>query len=110
MLRDDGLPLEEWAAFRFADQSGKGFGEEAARPVHEAMVERLRALAAQRPPLCVQALALDGRALMALAGRPGGPWLGQLQQALLQAVLEDPEANREEALGALAGHWLAENP
>ena len=110
MLLEDDLPLEEWAAFRFADQTGKGFGEAHVRPAHEALLARLEALAAQRPPLSVQALALDGRALMALAGRPGGPWLGQLQHALLQAVLEDPERNRADALGGLTRDWLAANP
>jgi hypothetical protein len=110
MLHEDDLPLDQWAAFRFADQAGKGFGEEPVRPTHDAILARLEALAAQNPPLAVQALALDGRALMALAGRPGGRWLGLLQQALLQAVLEDPGANQPEALGALARQWLAANP
>ena len=77
------------------------------------MVARLEALAAQRPPLAVQALALDGRALMALAGRPGGPWLGQLQHHLLEAVLEDPAPNQPEALASgpgLAGRHLHGRP
>jgi hypothetical protein len=73
------------------------------------MLARLGALAAQRPPLAVQALALDGRALMALAGRKGGPWLGQLQHVLLEAVLEDPELNQPGPLGERAGAWLAEH-
>jgi len=105
-LGDDDLPLERWASFRFADQAGKGFGEDRCRASHDALMARLRALAAQRPPLAVQALALDGRALMALAARPGGPWLGQLQQFLLEAALEDPSLNEPGPLGALAGDWL----
>jgi tRNA nucleotidyltransferase (CCA-adding enzyme) len=109
-LAEDGLPLERWARFRFADQTGKGFGEEPVRAAHLAMVARLEALAAAAPPLTVQALALDGRALMALAGRPGGPWLGQLQQALVEAMLEDPERNRPGPLGRLAREWLEEHP
>jgi len=110
MLLEDDLPLDQWAAFRFADQAGKGFGEEPVLPSHQAIVHRLEALAAQAPPLSVQALALDGRALMALAGRPGGPWLGRLQHALMQAVLEDPTRNHPAALAPLAQAWLAQNP
>ena len=105
-LREDDLPLERWARFRLADQSGKGFGAEPHRAAHEALVARLEALAAQRPPLAIQALALDGRALMDLARRPGGPWLGQLQQFLMEAVLEDPARNQPGPLGELASGWL----
>lgn len=106
-LLEDGLELERWARFRSADQCGKGFPEEPLRAAHEAMVARLAALAAQAPPLAIQSLALDGRALMSLAGRPGGPWLGQLQHFLMESVLEDPGRNRPEALRELAGGWLA---
>jgi tRNA nucleotidyltransferase (CCA-adding enzyme) len=105
-LLEDRLPLERWAQFRFADQAGKGFGEEPFRPAHEAMVARLEALAAQAPPLAVEALALDGRDLLALSGRPPGPWLGQLQHHLMEAVLEDPASNQPEALGLRAQDWL----
>jgi tRNA nucleotidyltransferase (CCA-adding enzyme) len=109
-LLEDDLPLERWARFRLADQAGKGFGLEPFRATHLAMVARLEALAAARPPLSIQALALDGRALMDLAGRKGGPWLGRLQQSLLEAVLEDPERNRPEALRELALSWLDSAP
>jgi len=107
-LMEDGLPLERWAQFNLADQSGKGFGAEPFRAGHAAMVARLGALAAQRPPLAIQALALDGRALMELAGRPGGPWLGQLQHFLMEAVLDNPERNQPGPLRELAAGWLAE--
>ena len=109
-LQEDGLPLERWASFRLADNSGKGFGEEPFLAAHEAMLARLRGLAGQHPPLAVQALALDGRALMALAGRPGGPWLGQLQQGLMEAVLDDPSLNQPGPLGGLAAEWLERHP
>ncbi len=105
-LMEDDLPLERWARFRIADQAGKGFPVEPLQAAHDAIVARLAALAAQRPPLATQALALDGKALMALAGRPGGPWLGQLQQYLLESVLEDPGRNLPGPLGELAAGWL----
>ena len=106
-LLEDDLPLERWAQFRLADQAGKGFGLEPFLLTHQALLVRLEALTAAHPPLAIQALALDGRALMALAGRRGGPWLGQLQQALLEAALEDPACNQPEPLGQLALDWLA---
>jgi len=56
----------------------------------------------------VKALALDGRALMALSGRKGGPWLGELQAHLLERVMDDPGLNGPEKLQALAGAWLRE--
>ena len=45
---------------------------------------------------------------MKLAGKGGGPWLGDLQRHLLEAVLDDPAANTAERLAALALQQLAE--
>lgn len=106
-LQKDGLPLERWGAFRIADQLGKGFGDEPCRSEHRAIMARLEALLASKPPLDSQALALDGKALMKLAGRSGGPWLGDLQKHLLDAVLEDPALNHPSDLATLAEAWLA---
>lgn len=106
-LKEDGLTLDRWAAFRLADQSGKGFGEERCLAEHQAMVKRLTDLAAAAPALDLKALALDGRDLMRLAGRGGGPWLGALQAHLLEQVLDDPGRNQPEALAGLARTWLA---
>lgn len=106
-LAEDGLDLERWGAFRLADQLGKGFGEEPYRTDHEAVMARMRAIQAAKPPLRAADLALQGRAVMDLAGRPGGPWLGRLQKHLLEAVLEDPGLNTDAALRDLAARWLA---
>lgn len=105
-LAEDGLPLARWSGFRLADQRGKGLGLQAREHEHRRLVARLEALAALRPPLAVKDLALDGAALMALAGRPGGPWLGELQRQLLEAVLDDPELNTAERLAGLARRLL----
>ncbi len=101
-LGEDGLSLEDWATFRLADHQGKGVEVEARLGEHQLMVSRLVALASARPPLALRDLALDGAALMKLAGRPGGPWLGQLQRQLLEAVLDDPAANTTQGLSRLA--------
>jgi tRNA nucleotidyltransferase/poly(A) polymerase len=100
-LGEDGLDLARWGAFRLADQRAKGLDVEAREREHAAILARLEALAAAAPPLTVKALALDGAALMALAGRGGGPWLGALQRELLEAVIERPDLNTPEALAAL---------
>ncbi len=101
-LAEDSLPLERWAAFRLADQLGKGLDLEDRMGEHQALLARLGALAAVAPPSTVRDLALDGAALMELAGRPGGPWLGTLQRRLLEAVIEDPGLNTTEALAGFA--------
>ena len=106
-LAEDGLALERWAAFRLADQRAKGVEDAGREPRHAAVVARLEAMASARPPLSVRELALDGTALMALAGRRGGPWLGVLQVELLEAVLDDPGRNTPEGLTALARASLA---
>lgn len=110
-LEEDHLSLDDWSAFRRADQIAKGWGDEpGGDPDYFAQVgqgvaatqARLQALLDAKPPLSPRALALDGRALMALVGRPGGPWLGELQKRLLEAVIEDPGLNTADSLGALA--------
>ena len=105
-LAEDGLPLAEWGAFRLPDMLGKGFGEEPYRSDHAAIMARLEALQAAKPPLSVKDLALDGRALMALTGRPGGPWLGALQKHLLEIVIEDPAKNTAGVLRRIASMEL----
>lgn len=109
-LQEDGLPLARWGAFRLADSLGKGLDPERRQEEHQALLARLEALAATAPPLSVRDLALDGAALMRLAGRGGGPWLGELQRKLLEAVLDDPEANTPEGLGELVQEFLAGTP
>ncbi len=107
-LAEDGLELQRWTAFQLADHRGKGLEVEAREREHQAMLSRLEALAAAGPPLSIRDLALDGAALMRLTGRPGGPWLGELQRQLLEAVLEEPKLNTVGALAELARKQLRE--
>ena len=119
-MAEDGLSLNAWTLFRLADQWAKGWGDPP--PVEDrpplqawkdqvlegclAVEARLQSLLDARPPLSPKELALDGKALMALAGRGGGPWLGDLQRHLLEAVLDDPSRNTPEALRSIAATWL----
>ncbi len=106
-LAEDNLLLERWATFRLADQRGKGLDLDNRLGEHQGLMSRLEALAAAAPPLAVRDLALDGTALMKLAGRSGGPWLGELQRQLLVAVMDDPGLNRAEALAEIARKLMA---
>ncbi|MBI3132937.1 MAG: HD domain-containing protein [Acidobacteria bacterium] len=122
-LREDGLSLADWTAFRLPDQWAKGWGDAEGQreglpgepyrsDVEVACLttrDRLQALLDAQPPLTAKELALDGRALMALADRPGGPWLGELQRYLLESVLENPKVNTAESLANEAREWLAES-
>jgi tRNA nucleotidyltransferase (CCA-adding enzyme) len=105
-LAEDDLDLGRWGAFRRADLQGKGLEVEAGEAEHATLLARLEALMAAVPTLSVRGLALDGAALMRLVGRPGGPWLGDLQRQLLEEVLDVPEANTPEGLGLLVVRHL----
>ncbi len=105
-LAEDDLSLEQWGRFRIADQMAKGFGEEPYLGEHQKVMARLQKLVEAKPPLNTRALALDGRALMAIAKRKGGPWLGELQKHLLDLVIENPTLNIQEDLQRLSLDWL----
>ncbi len=123
-LQEDGLNLGDWTRFRLPDQWAKGWGDEAgqeggppAEPYRaeveaacRAMEARLQALLDAKPALSAKELALDGRALMTLAGRPGGPWLGELQRHLMEGVLDEPARNTPGRLEEAARGWLSAQP
>jgi poly(A) polymerase len=50
---------------------------------------------------------LDGHAIMRIAGRPGGPWLGRVIEALIQAMLDGEFAPSD---AAAAEEWLRAHP
>ncbi|MBI4913304.1 MAG: HD domain-containing protein [Acidobacteria bacterium] len=115
-LLDAGVEPEAWELFRLRDHLGKGWsdGHPDGRSGTQWKEDTLRFWAeicgrlesVRFPGMTVKELALDGTALMAQAGRPGGPWLGQLQKHLLERVLEDPGLNTEEGLRQAAEAWL----
>ena len=63
--------------------------------------DRIRAIAATRPPLTTKELALDGRAIMAALGVGPSPAVGVATRKLLDAVLDNPAANTPEQLKEL---------
>lgn len=104
-LAEDGLALEDWGRFRGGMLRDRGPAAATTLEVHGNALDRLRRLAAAAPPLSVRQLALDGRALMRITGRSGGPWLGHLQAWLLERVLDDPDLNTPETLAVLVKSW-----
>jgi tRNA nucleotidyltransferase (CCA-adding enzyme) len=56
-----------------------------------------RAVRRSSPPLTVQDLAIDGRCLIGLGLRPG-PMFGDILEALLDWVIDEPARNRREVL------------
>ncbi len=121
-LSDADVSPEAWERFRLADQYGKGWRDCVHTPdgrtgdrwwadvVQEWQTILARLEAVRFTGMTAKELALDGHALMALAGRKAGPWMGILQDHLLEAVLEDPALNRADALERLARAWLEANP
>jgi tRNA nucleotidyltransferase (CCA-adding enzyme) len=69
--------------------------------------ERIEALVTPETPLTYKELAVSGKDLMQALALPPGPKLGELLDALLEAVLDDPAQNRAEQLLALARARLA---
>jgi tRNA nucleotidyltransferase (CCA-adding enzyme) len=65
-------------------------------------------IAADRPPLTPQDLAVDGRGAMDVLGVSPGPHVGEAIRHLLDRVLEDPTLNRPDALGDELRRWWAE--
>jgi tRNA nucleotidyltransferase (CCA-adding enzyme) len=57
-------------------------------------------------PIEQRQLAVDGHDLMAERGLPPGPLVGELLERLMEAVLEEPERNRQPELLRLAAELL----
>jgi tRNA nucleotidyltransferase (CCA-adding enzyme) len=60
------------------------------------------------PALTLKQLAVNGQTLMQ-AGVPRGPLLGRVLEHLLEAVIDEPSRNHEEALLTLTRQWLAQH-
>jgi tRNA nucleotidyltransferase (CCA-adding enzyme) len=69
--------------------------------------ERLRALAAAKPPLSAKELALTGGDIMDTLGVGPSAIVGQATRFLLESVLDDPTLNQPERLKELLRTWQA---
>ncbi len=71
-----------------------------------AFADRVVALLSTHPPLSARDLALDGRTLMDALKIPPGKLVGQLLEALLDRVIEEPQHNTPQGLVVLAQEIL----
>jgi tRNA nucleotidyltransferase (CCA-adding enzyme) len=76
------------------------------RAAAEQVRARMAALVQPHTPLTQRELAVSGKDLMAALALPPGPKLGELLDALLEAVLDDPRQNQAERLLELAKERL----
>lgn len=74
----------------------------AQRAAHSNLRLTVDQVLAERPPLSVKELAIDGKALMTELGLTPGKHVGALLQQLLEVVTDEPQLNTREALLAAA--------
>ena len=79
--------------------------EPARLPELDALIGRLHALAASKPPLTGKDLALNGGAIMATLGVGPSPIVGEATRFLLEQVLDEPSLNEAEKLKELLLSW-----
>ncbi|MBI5535350.1 MAG: HD domain-containing protein [Deltaproteobacteria bacterium] len=98
--------VEPVLAIARADALGKGVDAAEQLAILGRLQARVEALAAQGMALSVRDLALDGNDLMREFGLPPGRRIGDTLKQLLEAVIEEPEANTRERLLELARGFL----
>jgi tRNA nucleotidyltransferase (CCA-adding enzyme) len=84
-------------ALREADIASRGQGEDREAETRE-LRERIAKVAAADAALRVKDLAIDGKDVMRLLDIPPGPRIGQVLEALLEKVLDDPSLNQRPVL------------
>jgi tRNA nucleotidyltransferase (CCA-adding enzyme) len=106
--RNLAVPFLRAAAAHWVAARGAGLEAPTTASVHR-MFRRASQIIWRGDPLSIADLAIDGGDLLAL-GIPPGPRLGEILQALLDYVLEDPTRNTREALLARAATLALEPP
>jgi tRNA nucleotidyltransferase (CCA-adding enzyme) len=94
-------------ALREADVASRGHGEDPEMETRE-LRARIAQLAAVDAALHVTDLAIDGRDVMRILGIPPGRRVGEVLEALLEQVLDDPSLNQPEILERLVRQTGAE--
>jgi tRNA nucleotidyltransferase (CCA-adding enzyme) len=105
--------IEDQLALLEADLVAKGDRPGVAASLVDARTlgARAAALLAARPALDENALAIDGGAIMRLAGIGPGPRIGEIKRALLELVTDDPASNTPEALARIVRErWGSPGP
>ena len=97
--------VDDLLRLRQADNLGSGWPSNAGRL--DELRARLQHVLADRPPLTLGALTVDGNVLTAELGLPPGPTIGRLLEHLLEWVIVDPARNSPAQLLAEARAELA---
>jgi len=114
MVRRIGVEhLDDLVQLRRADRLASGMREGDLGPDTMAILDGIRRVLAEDAALKVTDLAVDGHDVMAAFGRGPGRYVGQVLEALLEEVLEQPERNRRDVLlqrlrEMAAGGWKGE--
>ena len=87
-------------AVREADVASRGQGEDREAETRE-LRQRIAKVAAADAALHVTDLAIDGEDVMRTLGIPPGRRVGEVLEALLEKVLDDPTLNQPETLERL---------
>ncbi len=106
-LRRTGADLvDDLLRLRLADNIGSGVAMDATG-VRE-LWARVDAQRADNVPLSLADLAVGGRDLLRVTGRPAGPWVGVFLERLLGSVVNDPGRNRRDVLLADVRRWATD--
>ncbi|MGQ9670415.1 MAG: CCA tRNA nucleotidyltransferase [Desulfosoma sp.] len=84
--------LEDLLDLLRADRLAHGIDEPSLEAVERLRV-RMRRIVEEKPPLTRQALAINGRDVMAVTGVPQGPKVGEILTEAFHMVLKDPSRN-----------------
>jgi len=88
--------LDELFMLRYADIEAQGTDRE--QLSDREYQERVRSILDERPPLSFRDLAVDGEDVMKILGISEGPRVGEILEALLEKVIENPSANERSVL------------
>ncbi len=99
--------IEPLFQLRFADTRAQGPAGDL--PAEERFAEKVRKILAQKPPLSVKDLEVNGHDVMEILGIPPGPKVGEVLEYLLSAVLDDPRKNRREILLQMIKEYAQKN-
>ena len=94
-------------ALREADIASRGQGEDREAETRE-LRGRIAEVAAADAALRVRDLDIDGTDVMRILAIPPGPRVGEVLEALLERVLDDPKLNERETLAGLVREMAAE--
>lgn len=97
--------FDNYRKLRWADMMGQSeYNRENNVKAYERLIQMQKEIIDAEECLSIKDLKIDGKKLMELGVKPG-PVMGEILNALLQQVLEQPELNTEERLSELVSEY-----